>query len=299
VIALATCASFPDLDADDRLLLDALRARGVHAVPAVWDDPSVDWARFALTVIRSTWNYVERRQDFLAWAAAVPRLANPEPVLRWNTDKRYLADLEEAGVATVPTLFVEPDQDVVVGLPHAGLVVKPAVSAGSRDTERHRAIRPALEHVAALGDAGRVAMVQPYLEAVDRHGETALIHVDGAFSHAARKGAMLTGDRVAAGGGLFQAERIEPAEPTAGERAAADAVLAVVADRFGAPPLYARVDLLPGPDGAPMVLEVELTEPSLFLAHAPGAPQRLAEAIASRVGDQRHRSTTMTRRFLS
>ena len=281
-IALATCSAWPELEDDDRLLLEPLRALGVEPVPAIWDDPAVDWDRFALSVIRNTWDYTGRRDEFLAWAATVPRLANPVEVLRWNTDKRYLADLERAGVATVPTLFVEPDQDIVVGLPRGGLVVKPAISAGARDTERHRAIRPAMEHVAALGDAGRTAMVQPYLGGVERRGEIALLFAGGVFSHAARKAAMLSGGRPPEDEGLFYAESITPVQPTDAERSLAADVMAAVVERFGAAPLYARVDIVPGSEGEPLLLELELTEPSLFLAQSAGAAERVAAAIVAR-----------------
>ncbi len=280
-VALATCCAFAGLDVDDLPIPAALAPHGIACEPVVWDDPAADWERFDLVVVRSTWDYTHRRDDFLVWAASLPRLANPEAVLRWNTDKRYLAELREAGVAIVPTIFIEPAQEAMVGLPRTGLVVKPAVSAGSADTERHREIRPALEHVARLQDDGRVAMAQPYLDAVDRAGETALVFFGGAFSHAVRKGPMLTHGRARLAGPSVE-EVIEPREPSAAERAASHAVMAVVRERFG-DLLYARVDLLPGPAGEPLLLELELTEPSLFLAHAAGAAERLAAAIGARL----------------
>ncbi len=275
-VALATCAALPDLDEDDRLLLPALAALGVAAEPAVWTDPAVDWDAFDLVVVRSTWDYQHDRDAFVAWARARTRIANPAPVLAWNTDKRYLAELE---VPTVPTAFVAPGDPFAPPGP-AELVVKPTVSAGSRDTARHADLDAARAHVAELHAAGRTAMVQPYLDAVDTAGETALLYLGGAYSHAIRKGPLLRPGSPPVEG-LFAAEEIAPREPSAQERALGDRVVAAVLDRWGEP-LYARVDLLPGPDGAPVVIEVELTEPSLFLAHAPGAPQRLARAIADR-----------------
>ena len=280
-VALVTCAQLPDLDPDDQLLPPALRALDVEAAPAVWDDPAVDWAAFDLVVVRNPWDYVGRRDEFLGWAATVPRLANPEPVLRWNTDKRYLADLDAAGLPVVPTVFAGPCDDLVVAVPSDGVVVKPSVSAGSLDTERHHDVRSALEHVARLQDAGRTAMLQPYLAGVDDAGETALLYLGGVFSHAIRKGPMLTGTPPDPSG-LFVTEDIGAREPSAAERAVADRVMAEIGERFGTL-LYARVDLLPTSDDGPLLLELELTEPSLFLGHAPGAADRLAAAIAARV----------------
>ena len=271
-IALATCADFPGLDEDDALLRAALP----EGEPADWDDPAIDWEGFDLVVIRSTWDYTERHDAFLAWCERVgDRLVNPPEVVRWNTDKRYLADLDAAGLPVVPTTFLEPGAPVV--LPDGRCVVKPAVSAGSRDTARHDHPGPAAEHAQALLDEGRVVMVQPYVAEVDEHGETALLYFDGEFSHAIRKGALLT-EGAATVEGLFAPENITPREPRAEERAVGDHVVAEVERRFGRL-LYTRVDVL-GHD--PMVLELELTEPSLFFLHADGAAERFAEAIRRR-----------------
>jgi glutathione synthase/RimK-type ligase-like ATP-grasp enzyme len=196
-------------------------------------------------------------------------------VVRWNTDKRYLADLNAAGLAVVPTTFLSPGAPVV---PVDGpCVVKPTISAGSRDTARHEHPGAATEHAQALLDDGRDAMVQPYVAEVDADGETALLYFDGVFSHAIRKAALLA-DGPAAVAGLFAPENITPREPRPEERALGDAVIAEVGRRFG-PLLYARVDVI-GPD--PMVLELELTEPSLFFSHSPGSAQRYAAAIRAR-----------------
>jgi hypothetical protein len=283
-VALVTCRDLPDLDPDDRLLVGALARRGLAAEATVWDDPAVDWAGYDLAVLRSPWDYARRRDDFVAWAARVPRLANPASAVAWNTDKRYLAELAAAGVPVVPTSWLAPGDEPA--LPAAGeWVVKPAVSAGSMDTGRYDLAdaehhRLAAAHVARLQADGRLVMVQPYLSAVDSAGETALVFIGGEYSHAIRKGPMLDGpDRGAAG--LYREERIDPREPDVAERAVADRVLAAAPP--GADLLYARVDLIPGPDGAPTLVELELTEPSLFLATAPGAADRLADAIAARV----------------
>jgi glutathione synthase/RimK-type ligase-like ATP-grasp enzyme len=286
-IALATATAARDVDEDLPPLADELGRIGLEPVAAVWDDPDVRWETMDAVVVRSTWDYAARRGEFLAWAArvaGVTRLHNPEPVLAWNTDKRYLFDLAEAGLPVVPTRLLVPGDPVALGELDAGeIVVKPAVSAGAWDTDRYPRGRgpEAAAHVAALLAADRAVLVQPYEPSVDVRGERALVHLDGTYSHTIAKGPILRpGTAVVAG--LYAEERIEPATPSDAERALADAVVELVARRFGTP-LYARIDLVEGVDG-PRILEVELTEPSLFHAHAPGSAARFAAAIAARVG---------------
>jgi O-ureido-D-serine cyclo-ligase len=288
-LALVTAIAAFRLDEDIPLLSEALAARGIACEELAWDDPSVSWGRFDAALLRSTWDYAERHAEFLAWcrrAAAATRLINPEPVLRWNTDKHYLAALADAGIATVESTFIEPGQAPSL-LPHwPEFVVKPAIGAGSRDARRFVAEerQEALRHAARLLEAGRSVLAQPYLAEVDTRGETALLYFDGAFSHAIRKGPLLK-----RGAGptaeLFAPEQIGAREPAAAERALGDAVVAALPRLLGcaAPPLYARVDLLPSAQG-PRLLELELTEPSLFLAHAPGAAARLADCLSATLG---------------
>jgi hypothetical protein len=286
----------PQGDEDGDLLLTALAAHGVKAEWLAWDDADESW-QHDLVVIRSTWDYTPRRAEFLAWTRATDRLANPAEVVTWNSDKTYLRDLAAAGVPVVPTDWFEPGRPAE--LPTAGeYVVKPSVGAGSLGAGRFTGTdRPAaLAHIDRLHAAGRTAMVQPYLDGVDVTGERAVIYVDGGYSHTVTKGAMLPSGVVhdvaaplssmsastsSSTSSLFVEERIQPAEPSAAERAVADAVMDEVARRFGVPMLYARVDLLPSVDG-PLLLELELVEPSLFLGYAAGAADRFAAAIAAR-----------------
>jgi glutathione synthase/RimK-type ligase-like ATP-grasp enzyme len=274
-VALATCAVFPELGEDDPLLLERLRGLGIDADPAVWDDPAVDWGGFDLVVIRSTWDYSLRRDEFLAWTRAVPRILNPPDVVAWNTDKRYLSTLEHA----VPTRYLDPGDEL--DAPEGEYVVKPAISAGSKDTARygpgdHEA---AAAHARRLLADDRVVMVQPYLGEVDSHGETAVIHIGGAYSHAIRKGQLLHRG-VAPSDGIFLEENISAREPD-------EAELRVAAETLDSLPwprgdlLYARVDMIRAADGTPRVVELELTEPSLFISFADGAVDRLAREIVA------------------
>ena len=279
-VALATCSYFPEGDVDDEGGLPA--AIGGEAVWAVWDDPAVDWSSFDLVVLRSTWDYQGRRDEFLVWADGIgDRLVNPPDVIAWNTDKRYLRELAGAGLPVVETALVEPGE--AFAAPDGEYVVKPTISAGSRDTARFgpgdRARAAAL--VEAIHASGRTAMVQPYVASVDVRGETALLFFDGAFSHAIHKGPLLepgaepTSD-------VFAAETIEPREPSAAEREVAERILAWATDRFGAL-TYARIDLVEDASGAPLLLELELTEPSLFFGGDAGRLSEFASAIRRRL----------------
>jgi hypothetical protein len=308
-IALVTARAARDLDADLAPLDAALRACGANVCIADWDDTAVDWSAFDLALLRSPWDYTQRLAEFLTWAeriAAQTRLLNPLPVIRWNTDKHYLAELARSGVATVPSVFVEPGDDAAAALDrylcgdaavsrpaatlsHEGrgeeFVVKPAVGAGSRHAQRYaRAERAdALAHVRRLVDNGRSVLLQPYLDRVDEHGETALIFFDGVFSHAIRKGPLLRRGEGPTRA-LFAAEHITPRTPSADELRVAERTLAAIP--FSGPLLYARVDVIHDADGAPRVLELELTEPSLFFAHASGSAERFTAAIVARISAQ-------------
>jgi glutathione synthase/RimK-type ligase-like ATP-grasp enzyme len=243
----------------------------------VWSDPHADWAAPDLVVVRSTWDYAWRHDAFVAWARSVPRILNRAEVIAWNTDKSYLAELPHA----VATQFVHVAD---AWEPPAGeYVVKPTISSGSRDTARYRRDdeRDARAHVQAIVGDGRTAMVQPYLEAVDAHGETALIYFGGDYSHAIRKGPLLRPGQ-APSQALYLREELSPRMPSSAERAAAEDVLnALPWPRTEL--LYARVDLITAADGKPRLVELELTEPSLFFAYADGSAQRLAALIIDRL----------------
>ena len=278
-MALATCRELPGGDEDADLLLAAAGAVGLDTDWRVWDDPAVDWGSYDLVVIRSTWDYVPRRDDFAAWAASVPRLANPADLITWNTDKTYLRELAAAGLPVVPTAWLTPGTPV--DWPSwPDLVVKPTVSAGARDTARYGPDEQdrAREHATRLLGDGRAVMVQPYLAGVDTEGESTLVYVGGAFSHSVRKAAILEPGAAAETDELWRPEKITGRTATAAEQELAERILAAVPGGAGRL-LYARVDLLPGPDGTPVLIELELAEPSLFLSVVPGSADRFAAAI--------------------
>ena len=273
MLALATCDRARDLDADLRLLQLHLPEARI----AVWDDPNVDWGSFDLVVIRSTWDYHERRDEFIRWARrveAVSILWNPIELIEWNTDKRYLIDLSRREIPIVPTRFVEPAVPAPIEL-EGDLVVKPSVGAGSNGVIRTRGdVELARHHLAGLHARGLTAMVQPYMSAIDTAGETDLVFVGGEYSHAVHKAPILAGS-VDFEQGLYAEEQIEPRQPTPIEIAIGEQVVA------GLPATaYARIDLLPTEHG-PVVLEVELTEPSLYLEFDEAAAERAAAVFRS------------------
>ena len=279
-IALVTAIAAFALDEDLAPLAEALARAGARPTVVAWDDPTVSWGRFDAAVLRSPWDYTQRPAEFLAWCERIgtqTRLLNPLPVVKWNTDKHYLAELAAAGVPVVESVFLEPGGDAKAFPDYDEFVVKPAIGAGAKDTQRYvRAERAKAEaHAARLLSARRSVLVQPYLAQVDDAGETALIFFDGVFSHAIRKGPLL-----ARGEGpteaLFAAEDIRAREPGTAEFDVAHKALEAIP--FGKL-AYARIDLLPSPAG-PRLLELELTEPSLFLPWSNGGAERLVDAIA-------------------
>ena len=313
-IALVTARDALPLDEDMPPLASALAALGARVDAPFWDDANVDWGRYDMAVLRSTWDYVERIDEFLDWAdrcSGLTRLLNTPQVVRWNTDKHYLVHLGRQGVPVVPTRFVEPGIDVdaqfaaflaggagstSTGEPTAfrDFVVKPSIGAGSRDAARYRREEAdaALAHLRRLvGAERRSAMLQPYLDRVDDHGETACVHFGGVYSHSFRKGPLL---RAGTGlvEGLFAPEQIAPRDPDEAERRVAAAACAALPL---AAPLYVRVDLIRDREGQPVVLEVEMTEPSVYLLHAPGSADRFARTILANGTKRQNQPETNSR----
>jgi glutathione synthase/RimK-type ligase-like ATP-grasp enzyme len=276
-IAIATCGG-EVRDPDAPLLSAALEAEGIDAELRVWDDPSVRWGDYDLTVIRSTWDYTAKHLSYLEWAKDVPRLHNPYDVVRYSSDKHYLGDMASRGHLVVPSFFA--DVSVDPRFPDGDFVVKPSVGAGSMQAARYRAYETegAKQHVRRLHDMGRDVIIQPYVSSVDERGERALIFIDGEFSHAMTKGAMLNTDEYDRNA-LFRWEQMSVAQGEPESLALAKDVLAGL--EF-ATLLYARVDLVHTPEGWAL-MELELVEPSLFLSFNDEAPAKFAKAIAKRL----------------
>lgn len=283
-VALVTCSELPDLDPDDQPLIGQFAQAGIEATPVIWSDPAVNWQSFDRVLVRNTWDYTDHLAQFLSWVESVgSSVRNPLDLMVWSTDKIYLLDLLNAGIPVIDTQFVDHAKDTWVIPPTVDFVVKPTISAGSRDTLR-------LESAAAMSVAkaqdlidfivatGKQAMVQPYLDRVDSDGETALLYIGGKYSHAIRKGPLLQKnielERVH---GLYVQEDISARTPRCDQRDLADRLLAYVSQRFGVP-LYVRIDLIDNHVGEPTVLEVEAVEPSMFFGTEPASYDRFVQA---------------------
>ncbi len=290
-IVAAACPAFPNLHDDWPPLRATLARRGVEADAAVWSDPDVDWSAYDLVLANGAWDNIHHVDAFLCWvddvsgALGVP-VVNSPAVLRWNIDKRYLRDLEAAGVPVVPTIWVEPGGDpdpALLGLPVGEIVVKPSVSGGGfqtaryRPDEHHRARR----HVADLVRSGRTAMVQPYQQAVDDVGEIGLIFVGGVFSHAMHKDPMIP-PGAAPTDSLIEFQLVTPASASAAQVELGHAAVAA-AEQLHGPSAYARVDTVEADDGQPVLLELEMLDPVLFFDTDPAGAERFADVLMKMV----------------
>jgi len=270
-LRLATCLELPERDPDAAPLEAALTAAGVAFAWAAWDDPAVDWDAPVPTLLRTTWNYSEAPAAFAAWCdrvAAHGGLTNPAAIVRGNMHKRYLLDLAARGVPAAPTVLVDRDRSFdLASLGWDRVVIKPAISAGSRGAaafDLRQAAAAAATHLATWSAVGDV-LVQPFIDAVRTTGERSLVWLDGEFTHSIRKAPRFAGE----------AEQVTGPHPIADDdRSVAQAALAPLAAQL----LYARVDLARDANGHPLVMELELIEPSLFLAH--GGPQASARLVA-------------------
>ncbi|MGE0550429.1 MAG: hypothetical protein AB7O24_11525 [Kofleriaceae bacterium] len=273
-LRVATCLALPEADVDEAPLARALAAAGFDAELIAWDDPNADWDAPIATILRSTWNYSTALPSFLRWIDRVGSTAplwNPPAIVRGNVHKRYLVELAARGVAVVPTTLVEQGHQLALGsLDASRIVIKPEVGAGSLGARVFdRGDPEAAAHLASLARRGAV-LVQPYVASVDHYGERSLVWIDGELSHAIRKTPRFAGD----------VERIDGPFPIADdERALAEAALASVTDQI----LYGRVDVARSDAGQPMVMELELVEPSLFFERCPGSAERYVAGLKRRI----------------
>jgi len=276
-VAIVTCKG-EDVDPDTPTLLRTLREADVDHDLVIWDDPAVAWEDYDLVVVRSTWDYAPRREEFLTWARGVKNLVNPYDVVAYSTDKHYLSDIAARGHRIVPSHFCDIGETPV--FPDGDFVVKPAVGAGSIDADRYTSSEheKARAHVDRLHAAGRDALIQPYIASVDEVGERALIFIDGTFSHAMTKGAMLNVTQLDRNA-LFRREQMSTA---VGEPDAVAFATALLHDAGYGDLLYARVDVVRTPEGWAL-MELELVEPSLFLLFDQPTADRLVASIKRRL----------------
>lgn len=294
-VALVTCADKPDHEDDDAALRAAMRAIELDFDVVAWDDPTVAWGDYGLTLIRTTWDYHHRREAFVAWAeraGALSPLHNPPEIIRWNTDKRYLATLAAVGAPLPPTVWIDQGQDIdpVDVLLREGWArgfMKPVVGANASHTARFGpGDRETAKAALQRGLQASAMMLQPYIEGVEAAGEFSGLWIDGIYRHGVQKQPAPGDWRVQDDwGATDQPYSLTDAEKDLGEAIIAEATRQRRAP-IGADPrplLYARVDFLKAADGAPLLMELELVEPSLFLRHGPETAAALAAAIEARL----------------
>jgi glutathione synthase/RimK-type ligase-like ATP-grasp enzyme len=282
-IALLTLEQVDDFVIDDAIVLPEFARRGWDAIELPWSQPDVDWNTFDLVIVRTTWDYHVRVDEFLDTLARIDRssarLENPLALIRWNLNKRYLRDLEARGVAIVPSVWgTGGTADVFAGLfttlQDNEIVLKPNISGGARDTFRLHAplTDTMLQHLVDTFD-GREWFAQPFVRSVVTEGEYSLFYFNGVLSHAIRKVPKPGDFRV-------QEEHggdIQPCAVTSELRTMADAVMAAIAPA----PLQARVDVLRLDGGALALMELELIEPSLYFRTDSASPAHFADAITN------------------
>ena len=284
-VALVSCMNLPEPDPDAAPLAAALDAAGIRSRVLAWDDPAVEWSRAPMTVFRSSWNYPLRREAFMAWAETTARLTdlwNSLPVVQWNSHKSYLLELERRGIRIASTVLVVRGSTRSLGdiLDERGwdeVVIKPAVSCASFRTRHFRRNQQdeGESHLRDLARDGDV-LVQQYLPSVNSYGERSLVWIDGEITHSIRKSPRFEGQE--------ESVTTYAVESTAEEQALADRAITAASQLIGQPLLYARADMARSSDGVPVIMELELIEPSLFFSQGPDALGRYVAAIQRRLG---------------
>lgn len=276
-VSLVTCSLMPEPDPDQQLMLDLLEDSGFDVSLDAWDDESVDWSRFDLCVLRSTWNYHARPDNFIEWCestAAATRLENSVEVVRWNIHKAYLLELESNGLPIVPTAILKRGDERMLESLCAergwdDVVVKPCVSAGSANTKRFQIEQfdrgeVFLRELASKRDV----MIQPFMKSVDTGGERAAIMIGDELTHAIEKAPRFDDDDES----VSEAKEIMDAE-----REMLESALKCVPGEV----LYARLDTMKSDDGELLISELEVIEPSLFLLQSERAQRAFVYAIES------------------
>jgi glutathione synthase/RimK-type ligase-like ATP-grasp enzyme len=283
LVALVTYKDLPELDPDDQLLARELEDRGLKTQAAIWNDSSINWHEADLCIIRSTWDYHLDRDRFCAWADTVEecsKLWNPAALVRWSSRKTYLRDLHEKGIPTIPTVFLSAGssgnlKEILQERGWEKAVIKPAVGLATAGVKKTGlAVDELSEGQQHLEKLLRVddVLVQPFLPSIDTYGEHDLIFIEGEYSHCVQKAP-------------FQKLAVAGKAGEASVTAAPDEILLAkqIVETLDYPSLFGRVDLVRDDNGSLAVLELELIEPSLFLAMNSNAVQRLADAVCKRL----------------
>lgn len=261
-------------------MMDALRspfeARGFQVEDVAWDDAKADWSSYAAAIIGTTWDYWDRLDEFLAALERIEgqtRLFNGSALVRWNARKTYLRELETKGAKLIPTLWLDVADEAAAKaafdtLGSDDLVFKRQVGAGAKDQHRLKRGEP-------IPELRHPMMVQPFLKMIQDEGELSFIFIDGEFCHALVKRAQPGDYRIQSTYG----GREEKITPSADDLAAARVIIGTLEEA----PLYGRVDMLRGPDGGLLLMELEVIEPYLYPIEGPELGERLARGVARRL----------------
>ncbi len=294
-MTLVTSSDLPNLSDDFDGILEALRERKIDPRIAVWDDPDVDWQDAGLAIILTVTDFAERADEFFEWAESVPKVLNDPRVLRWSSDKHSLIELERRGMPTITTMWLEPDaglskHQIHTRMPANGdFVVKSSRSSNRHTTGRYTAVDArsrgaAIEHAGNILKQGNAALVQRYVQSIDQQGEVSLVYLNGLYSHAISKEAVLQTEADPGTRPLSRAypHQISDAERHLSEDARA-ALHAAIRELTGRDHLliYTRIDIVEN-EGKLEVLEVNLMDVTLYLSVVDGALERFADAIAVR-----------------
>ncbi len=276
-------------DPDDLLALEVLKKQGYKCAVVDWRNSAFDWATSKVTVLRSTWDYHLHLQTFKEWLEQVDKrsiLLNDKTLVLSNLDKKYLLDLESSGITICPTVYIKQNDDVDKAAIRAHLnkfdttqnrfIVKPSVGLSTYGVQKFDQTTPQFldatcAHISQLLKHSNV-LIQPYLAQVETYGERSLVYIDGEYSHSVRKSAF---QKLAVAGQAGEEAKIA----SQNEIDFANCVIALLPQK----PLYARVDVVGDGDKEIVLLELELTEPSLYLAMAEGAVNRFAQALVNRL----------------
>jgi glutathione synthase/RimK-type ligase-like ATP-grasp enzyme len=277
-IAIATYEKSPDLNDNDRLMLPILEEKGFSVSPEIWDNTKVDWKSFDLVIIRSTWDYYLKPNEFRNWVSqfvdSKTRLINPPEIVLKNSHKFYLKELAEKGVGIIPTIFLSEKIELEKLNVWKKVVIKPAVSAGSHETEVFETAnltQEILDKKIGTGDW----LIQPFLEEIKDAGEISMLFFGGELSHAIQKVPKSGDFRVQK---QFGAQYLNY-EPTNELLNIAKNILEIA----GKNSVYARIDGVMTQKGF-LLMEVEMIEPDLYFEHAPEGPHRFVEAVLEKFG---------------
>lgn len=264
---------------DDLILQEALQNCGHRGEIVVWDDPAVDFNQYDLAIIRSCWDYDTRLEEFLSKMEVISHqllLVNSYDLVKWNSDKSYLLELAQRGIAVIPSQIIHSLSEVSIPCHWQQVVVKPTVSASGKDTSRYfsyelDSIRKACQ---ALLDKHKVPILQKYIASVETKGELSSVVIDSKITHTMVKtpaeGNFLVHDHY---GGTSLVKLIGQGEE--------DYIRGILA-KLDQIPLYMRIDYLPNPEGGFFLLELEEIEPGLYLSENKESPRLLAKAIIDR-----------------